>query len=155
MVREEGETRHPATSTLSRIEAAHQRIRSDLAVLGNSDDLGEIRAVVNDLSNLLEEHFQDEEKGGGLFEELESLRPGLRPQLKSLSEEHREITQALEGLQRELREVDHLTQVDEVEERHDQIRVSAAVFLQLVHQHERIESRLVADTYYIEDGGSG
>jgi hypothetical protein len=155
MVREEGETRHPATATFSRIEAAHQRIRNDLAVLGKSDDLGEIRAVVDNLSDLLKEHFQDEVKRGGLFEELESLRPGLSPQLKSLSEEHREIMQALDGLQQELRGVDPLTEVDELEERHDHIRVAVAVFLQLIHQHERIESRLVADTYYIEDGGFG
>jgi hemerythrin-like domain-containing protein len=110
---------------------------------------------VDDLPDLLREHFRDEEKPGGLFEELKSLRPVLDSQIEVLRQEHREIMQALEGLQRQLREADEETEVEDLQEQHDRIRVSAAVFLQLIHQHERIESRLVADTYYIEDGGSG
>lgn len=155
MDREEGEKRHPVTPTVSRIEVTHLRIRSDLDVLEKSDDLGQIRAVVDDLPDLLKEHFRDEEKPGGFFEELESLRPALGPQLEILRQEHGEIMQALEGLQRQLHEMDKVTEVDDLEERRGQIRVRTSVFLQLIHLHERIESRVVADTYYAEDGGSG
>jgi hypothetical protein len=155
MDRKEGELRHPVTSIVSRIEDSHKRIRSDLAVLEKSDDLGQIRAVVDDLPDLLKEHFLDEEKPRGLFEELQSLRPVLKPQLEILRQEHREIMHTLRGLQGQLREVDGVTEADELRERHDHIRVRAAVFLRLIHKHERIESHLVADTYYMEDGGSG
>jgi len=155
MGREEGEARYPITPMVSRIVDSHQRIRSDLEVLGKSDDVNEIRAVVDDLPELLKEHFRDEEKPGGLFDELESLRPVFDSQLKFLRREHREIIEALEGLHREFQEADEVTQVGELEQRHDHIRVSAAAFLQLIRHHERIESRLVANTYYTEDGGSG
>jgi len=155
MDREESEKRHQVTPTVLRIEVIHQRIRSDLGVLEKSDDLDQIRAVVDDLSDLLKEHFQDEEKAGGLYEELLSLRPVLDSQLEVLREEHREIMQALEALHRQLHELNKVTEADDLEERRGQIRVRASVFLQLIHLHERVESRLVADTYYIEDGGSG
>ena len=155
MVGKESETRHPVTSIVSHIEGTHQRIRSDLEVLEKSDELGQIHAVVGDLPDLLKEHFQDEEKPGGLFEALEALRPVLSSQLEVLRQEHRKIMQTLKGLQRQLREADELTEDEDPEERHDRIRVSAAVFVRLIHRHERIESRLVASTYYIEDGGSG
>ena len=75
MGREEAEARYPITPMVSRIVDTHQRIRSDLEVLGKSDDVNEIRTVVDDLPELLKEHFRDEEKPGGLFDELESLRP--------------------------------------------------------------------------------
>jgi hemerythrin-like domain-containing protein len=155
MEREESETRHPVTATVSRIQESHRRIRRDLEVLDKSDDLGQIRAVVNDLPDLLAGHFEDEEKPDGLFDHLASLRPVLNPQIEALRRDHREITQALEALQQHLHGVERLTQVDDLEERRQNIRVRASVFLQLIHLHERIESRLVAETYYVEDGGSG
>ena len=155
MVREDSENRHPATAIVSRVEESHQRIRNDLEALDKCDDVAEIRAIVDELPDLLKEHFRDEEKPGGLFDELEALSPVFDSQLKFLRQEHREIMQALEALQRQFREVDDVIQVGELEQRHDHIRVSKAALLQLIRHHERIESRLVADTYYTEDGGSG
>ena len=155
MDREQGETRHPATPMVSRIVDTHQRIRSDLEVLEKSDDLDEVGVAVGDLPALLKEHFQDEERPGGLYDEIESLRPVLSPNLRSLRQEHREITRALEGLQRQLREVPEAARGGGLQQLRDHIRVSKATFLELLHQHERVESRLVADTYYTEDGGSG
>jgi hemerythrin-like domain-containing protein len=154
MDREEGDLRHPVTPLVSQIQNTHRRIRSDLEVLEKSDDLDQIGAAVSDLPGLLKGHFQDEEKQGGLFEELESLRPGVRSQLKQLRLEHRKITHALEGLERRLREAK--TNPDgELQRLRDEIRVGKATFLQLLHQHERVESGLVAEVYYTEDGGSG
>lgn len=155
MDREEAEARHPATPNVLRIEDTHQRIRSDLEVLEKRDDLGQIGDAVNDLPRLLKEHFRDEEKLGGLYDEIASLRPRLGSQLEILRQEHREIIGALQGLLGQLRRVDEMTRSGELPRLHDDIRVSKAVFLKLIHQHERVESRLVADTYYMEDGGSG
>lgn len=151
----DSETLHPPTPMVSRIVDTHRRIRSDLEVLDKSEEVDEIRFVVDDLPELLKEHFHDEEKPGGLFDELESLRPAFDSQLKFLRQEHREIMQAIEDLQRQFREADEVTQAGELEQRHDHIRVSATAFLQLIRHHERIESRLVGNTYYTEDGGSG
>jgi len=154
MDREEGDLRHPVTPLVSQIESTHQRIRSDLEVLEKSDDLGRIGAAVGDLPGLLKGHFRDEERPGGLYEELESLRPALSSQLKQLRLEHRKITRALESLGRLLREAG-MNPDGELQQLRDEIRVGKATFLQLIHRHERLESRLVAEIYYTEDGGSG
>ena len=152
---EEKDARVPITPVASHFQNTHARISRDLQGLADAAELDTIRAIVDDLPALLKEHFRDEEKPGGLFDELESLRPIIDSQLKFLRQEHREILEALEGLRREFREADEVTQVGELEQRHDHIRMSAGALLQLIRHHERIESRLVADTYYTEDGGSG
>jgi hypothetical protein len=155
MAAETEETRHPITEIVSRVVDTHRRIRSDLEVLDTSEDLAEIRAVVGELPGLLKEHFHDEERPGGLFDELLSLRPVFDSKLKYLRGEHREIIQALDGLQREIAAMDDVHRIGDDEQRLDHIRMSAASFLKLIHHHERIESRLVADTFYSENGGSG
>ena len=153
--RAQGGTQHPVTPIVLQVEGTHRRIRSDLRVLEKSDDLGEIGAAVGELPELLKEHFRDEEKPGGLFDEIASLRPVAASQLALRREEHREITRALKDLQRQLGALGELDQGGGRQRLHDDIRVSKARFLQLIHQHERVESRMVADTYYTEDGGSG
>jgi hemerythrin len=155
MDREAAEAQHPATPNVLRIEGSHRRIRSDLEVLEKRDDLAQIGEAVDELPDLLKQHFRDEEKPGGLFEEIQSLRPRLGSKLDILRREHREIIRALQGLQGQLREVDEMTRRGELQRLHDDIRLSKAAFLKLIHQHERVESGLVADTYYMEDGGSG
>lgn len=155
MDEETAEPRHPITPMASRIVDAHERIRRDIEVLDKSSEVSEIRAVVDELPELLKEHFREEEKPGGLFDELGSLRPGFDSQIKFLRGEHREIMQALKDLQRQFREADEVNQAGELEQRNDHILMSANAFLQLMRHHERIESRLVANTYYSEDGGSG
>ena len=151
----EKDTRSPITPIVTLVEDSHARIRRGLEALEEAQDVDEIRAIVCDLPELLEEHFEAEEKPGGLFDELGSLRPMIDSQLKFLRQEHREILRTLEGLQERIREADEATQVGELEQRHDHIRVSAACFMKLIRHHERIETRLVSDTYYTEDGGSG
>jgi len=148
-------TRVPITPIVTLVEGSHARIRRGLEALEEARDVDEIRAIVCDLPALLEEHFEAEERPGGLFEELGSLRPTIDSQLRFLRQEHREILRALDGLRQRLREADATTHVGELEQRHEHIRVSAACFMQLIRHHERIETQLVSDTYYTEDGGSG
>jgi hypothetical protein len=152
---DEQSTRHPITPIVSHIQHTHERIRRDLEALAEVETTDEIGEIIDDLSVLLREHFGDEEKPGGLFDELCSLRPTIDSQLKFLRGEHREIVQALEGIQAEIREAEQVTQAGELELRCDHTRTSAAAFIQLIRHHERIESQLVRDTYYTEDGGSG
>ena len=151
----EKDTRFPITPAVTLVEDSHARIRRDLEALEEAQDVDEIGAIVGRLPELLKEHFEEEERPGGLFDELGSLRPTIDSQLKFLIQEHREILQTLEGLQERIREADEATQAGELEQRHDHIRMSAACFMQLIRHHERIETRLVSDTYYTEDGGSG
>ena len=155
MDREAAAAQHPVTPTVLQVEDSHRRIRSDLEVLEKRDDLAQIGDAVDDLPGLLKEHFREEEKTGGLFDEIQSLRPEVGPRLDLLRQEHRDILQALKSLQRQLGEVEEMARRGELQGLHDDIRVGKATFLQLLHRHERTESSLVADTYYMEDGGSG
>ena len=47
------------------------------------------------------------------------------------------------------------TAEEQYQERLDRIREEMSAFMELVRSHERTETRLVADTYYLEEGGSG
>lgn len=148
-------TRHPVTPTISRVQQTHERIRGDLEALVEVEQVDQIGAIIDDISILLKEHFEDEERPGGLFDELRSLRPTIDTQLKFLRGEHREIMEVLEGIRTEIREAEQVAYAGELEQRHDHIRTSANAFVLLIRHHERIESQLVRDTYYTEDGGSG
>jgi len=152
---EEQGTRYPITQIASRFHENHARMARDLRLLGEAEDVEQIRAIADGLPELLKEHFEEEERPGGLFDELESLRPVIDSQLKFMRQEHREIMETLDGLRRQFQEADVVTNVGELEQRHEHIRVSAAAFIALVRHHELVEARLVADTYYTEDGGSG
>lgn len=155
MVSEELEPKHAITPVASRIQDTHQKIRSDIQTLSELEKMGDIRRIAEELVELLTEHFEDEEKPGGLFDELESLRPVIDSQLKFLRGEHREIMQVLQDLLAQIREAGAVHQQGELEQREDHIRVSAEAFVQLIHHHERIESRLVSETYYTDEGGAG
>ena len=155
MVPDEFETKHPVTAIASRIQDTHQKIREDIKALSELEQIGDIRSVAEELVDLLTEHFNDEERPDGLFDELQSLRPTIDSQLKFLRGEHREIKQALQDLLTQIREAEAVHQPGELEQREDHIRVSTDAFVQLVYHHERIESRLVSETYYTDEGGAG
>jgi hypothetical protein len=77
------------------------------------------------------------------------------PELKSLRGEHRRVLKAVKALRQQLREIDQLEGAEEQKERLGRIREDMSAFMELVRCHERTETRLVADTYYLEEGGSG
>jgi anion-transporting ArsA/GET3 family ATPase len=152
---QEQRQKHPVTPIVSRVEDSHRRIQRDIQALGKLEHPRDIGAIADELVELLKEHFEDEEKAGGLFDELEALCPTVDSQLKFLRGEHREIMQALEDLRGQVREAQEVHLKAQFPQRADRIRTSAAAFVQLIHHHERIESRLVADTYYSDEGGRG
>ena len=65
------------------------------------------------------------------------------------------MLEAVEALRRQVREVDQMEGAEAQQERLAGIREDMSSFMEMVRSHERTETRLVADTYYLEEGGSG
>ena len=141
---------------LARIERAHRQIvNSVLAELAAAQEPSRIRELLDPLPEMLSKHFADEEGPDGLYDGLRAIRPSLDSELKSLRGEHRRVLEAVEALRRQLREIDQLERAEDQKERLGRIKDEMSAFMELVRCHERTETRLVADTYYLEEGGSG
>ncbi len=141
---------------LARIERAHRQIvNSVLTELAAAQEPSRIRELLDPLPEMLSKHFADEEGPDGLYDGLRAIRPSLDSELKSLRGEHRRVLEAVEALRRQLRELDQLERAEDQEERLGRIREDMSAFMEMVRRHERTETRLVADTYYLEEGGSG
>jgi hypothetical protein len=152
----QGQSAGPDGTASSRIEHSHRRILSFfLKELAVAEELDRIRALVDALPELLSEHFAEEEGPDGLFDGLRVIRPAIDSQLKFLRQEHREILKIVEELRQQVRGTDQVMPADREEQHLARIREGSTAFLRMVRRHERIETRLVADTYYAEDGGSG
>jgi hypothetical protein len=67
----------------------------------------------------------------------------------------RSVLKAVEELRREMREIEQLGRAENQAERLARTREDLFGFMEMVRRHERAETRLVADTYYLEEGGSG
>ena len=135
---------------LEHIRESHRRLRSLLDALGSAGDPEGIRAALDPLPQLLLEHFSDEERPGGLFEGLREARPTIEPKLAVLHEEHEKILAALKALSAQLSSGDATT--DEAVER---MKAAAGSLIEMLEEHERGESKLTAEAYYADDGGSG
>ena len=141
---------------LARIERAHREIvNTYLTELAAAQEPSRIRELLDPLPEMLSKHFADEEGPDGLYDGLRAIRPSLDPELRSLRGEHRRVLEAVEALRRQLREIDPLERAENQEERLGRIREDLSAFMEMVRRHERTETRLVADTYYLEEGGSG
>lgn len=151
----EASAKHPVTLAVTQVEESHERIRRDLDALGKLADVRDIGAIADDLVDLLKQHFEEEERPDGLFEELATLRPAVEAQVDYLRNEHGEILEALDALRRQVRESAEGRLQPQFEQRADRIQTLAAAFVQLIRHHERIESRLVSETYYTDEGGRG
>ncbi len=132
---------------LARLEEAHNKIVRCVADLESAPSRETTLACVDRLLEILPEHFTvDEEGPDGIFEEIRAIQPSLDTPLKSLQQEHQEIIKTLEALQERLREADR---------DFEPLREQRAACVRKIHDHERRESRLVMDTYFLDDGGSG
>jgi hemerythrin len=141
---------------LVRIERAHRQIvHSYLKELAAAQEPSRIRELLDPLPEMLSKHFADEEGPEGLYDGLRAIRPSLDSELDSLRSEHRTVLEAVEALRRQLREIDQLERAEDQQERLGRVREELYAFMELVRGHERTETRLVADTYYLEEGGSG
>ncbi|MCB9686123.1 MAG: hemerythrin domain-containing protein [Alphaproteobacteria bacterium] len=119
----------------SRVEREHVDLRALLdqladAHLGEALDQGVAR-----LRGLLPAHLAAEERPGGFLSEARKRAPERSADIDRLQIEHREILEALEGL-------------DTDPERKERIDALCAV----LRDHERRESELIAEIAYTEAG---
>lgn len=139
-----------------RIERAHRRI---LEVFDRqpkeAGELAQTRALLDTLPRMLTEHFAEEEGLEGLFEAMRAARPAIDPQLKFLCREHREILEAIETLERRVRELEAGLEPERRELLLARLRENVDALVGRIRRHEQAESRLVADVFYDEEGGSG
>jgi hemerythrin len=141
---------------LARIERDHRQIVNFyLKELAAAQEPSRIRELLDPLPEMLSKHFADEEGPDGLYDGLRAIRPSLDSEIKSLRGEHRKVLEAVEALRQQLQELDQQERTEDRQERLDRIREEMSAFMELVRSHERTETRLVADTYYLEEGGSG
>jgi hemerythrin len=146
----------PDEPILARIERDHRQIVNFyLTELAAAQEPSRIRELLDPLPEMLSKHFADEEGPEGLYDGLRAIRPSLDPELKSLRGEHRSVLKAAEELRKEMREIEQLGRAENQAERLARTREDLFGFMEMVRRHERAETRLVADTYYLEEGGSG
>ena len=146
----------PDDPILARIERDHRHIVNFyLSELAAAQEPSRIRELLDPLPEMLSKHFADEEGPEGLYDGLRAIRPSLDSELKSLRGEHRSVLKAAEELRQEMREIEQLGRAENQAERLARTREDLFGFMEMVRRHERAETRLVADTYYLEEGGSG
>jgi len=132
---------------LTRLESAHSRIFRCLADLASAEAADGVLASLDELLVILPEHFaKDEEGPDGVFDEVREIRPSLEPHLMLLTQNHREIVDALEALRALARDSGQ-----------DFVRVSEtrARCIGKIRAHERRESQVVMEAYFRDEGGSG
>jgi hypothetical protein len=99
---------------------------------------------------MLSEHFADEEAAGGLYDDLAKRSPAATEQLSELRREHRAILEELEALTRAIES--HLEPDGSISEA---TRADVTRCMERLRRHEHVESRMIADVYYTDDGGLG
>jgi hypothetical protein len=137
---------HPAGA----IEDDHRVLRGQLEALADAADRIGILSVLQGLPKMLSQHFADEEAGGGLYDDLERRSPAVSKELEVLRGEHRSILKELEALTHEVES--HPEGEGSVSER---TRANVNRCMEKLRRHEHVESRMIADVYYTDEGGLG
>lgn len=133
----------PGAPRLKRLQQAHRRVEACLIDFESAGSADAILASVEQLLELLPEHFaRDEEGPDGIFDELRVLCPALDPQIERLEHEHREILRDLEALRSQGREDAH-------------IQEQRAACVRRIRAHEAAENQLTLEAYFFDEGGSG
>ena len=129
-----------------RIEDFHRMMVGLLEELETATDPTRVREIVDILHRSLPGHFADEVGPGGSFDELGARRPASEPILEDLRKDHGEILEMISELNQKLQELDPFD---------PRIKKGRRAFLDKVRSHERIENRLVRDTFMLDEGGLG
>lgn len=135
-----------AEGAVQRNEEAHRAIGGLLHALDEAKEPQQIVEAIDALWSLLSGHFSEEEQPDGLFVELVRVRPANYSRLKSLEREHRQILESIEGLREQARDLDR---------RLNRFEEEKVALSRRVRSHERTETRLVMDTYLVDEGGVG
>ena len=125
---------------------AHRTIGVQIEELASSPDMETTARRLASFAEVLEAHFADEEAPDGLFDVLRFKRPEMHRRLKFLQEDHRRMMQALEVLR---------AAAGDDGWSFSRMQREVASFLYQLRRHERAEGRLIADVYYLDEGGTG
>jgi hypothetical protein len=115
-------------------------------------DVETIASGLRDLPATLEEHFAEEVAPGGLYDGLRHRRPTVEPELTRLLGDHAALTEQVNAL---VAQASACASGAGASGDLETLRTGTLAFADLLRRHERIESRLVSEIYYAEDGTSG
>lgn len=147
-----GEHRRPVAAEheplVGPIEDEHRELRTRLETL-EAERAGVLSTLL-ELPKMLADHFADEERIGGLYEDVARRSPAVGSQIDALRAEHRAILEELEALSRAAQgNARPDGSVDENTMR------GVARCVERLRQHEHSESKMIADVYYSDEGGRG
>jgi hypothetical protein len=137
----------PHGEMLARVEGAHRDLRAVVEQLVSAGDMETIARGLRDLPATLSEHFAEEESPGGLYDGLRHRRPDVEADLTRLRGDHAALTEQVEALAAQV----GAGATGDLQS----LRAGTLAFAELLRRHERIESHLVSEIYYAEDGTSG
>jgi len=139
---------------LERVEGAHRGLREVLDRLAAAADVETIAAGLRDLPTTLREHFAEEEAPGGLYDGLRHRKPAVETDLARLRADHALLGEQVGSLIAKAAEAAPAGAADPGDAL-QRLRAATASFVDALRRHERLESRLVSEIYYAEDGASG
>jgi len=137
---------------IARVEGVHRDLRELLDQLAGATDFDAIAAGLRDLPKTLADHFAEEEAPGGLYDALRHRRPTVESDIGRLCGQHAVLRDQVDALLDRVRApgASSCTQADLAS-----LRGEALSFIDLLRRHERMETWLVSEIYYSEDGVSG
>lgn len=134
-----------AAATRREIAEEHRQIRAVVAELETTSDLETLLQRLTELRGLLVSHFAREEAPEGLHRVVDRAAPRLASSVQALFDEHRELLEHLDGLAERARAC--------LEGPMAEVRSSAADLCRQLHEHEAVESDLLAGALYDDIGG--
>jgi len=81
----------PQSEAAARAAHTHAHLEGLLEEIATVTEPAALGAKATHFRGLLIEHFREEEEPGGLFEELQAMRPEFQTRLTSLRSQHREL----------------------------------------------------------------
>ena len=113
----------------------HRRLHALVDRLRGARDVDALLPVLEELHTALVEHFNAEEKPGGLYDALGVCAPEFRSPLATLVDEHFRIAAALRDMRDRSR--------DALRSAHDSLMGEAARLAQVLAEHEKREHAMV------------
>lgn len=144
-VRTKTEPHDEAAVARREIAEEHLQIRAVVGDLETTSDLETLVQRLDELRGLLVSHFAREEAPDGLHRVVDRAAPRMAASVQALFDEHRELLERLDGLAERARAC--------LEGPMAEVRRSAADLCRQLHDHEAVESDLLAGALYDDIGG--
>lgn len=127
-----------------RAAVSKQRIiRRLLHELEGQRDLSRVRGLVETLCKVVPDHLKGKEGPGGLYEELRTVNPNLSGTLDRLAADNALLRAELDDLCRAIHQVEEQMQV---------MWRARHTFVRHLYAHDKVESGVVLDAYYLDLG---